>query len=127
MATAESLAHELRSRAWNATAVEGETGWICEIDEDNQNQPVDLNVYHYGPNCHVWLAGRTTHEAPDDIDTRELADRVINSIKEDASHFVSTPICLTVVSTFSGVNLYRFRAGRSLAHDALVSVRDLSQ
>jgi hypothetical protein len=92
MATAESLADELRSCGWNAIAsllnvtVEGREisgTWVCEIDDDDQHQPVDVNVYHYGPNGHVYQAGTTTHEAPEDIDPRELADRVIKSIKEE--------------------------------------------
>lgn len=90
-ATAESLAHELRSRGSSAIAtlvdvtVEARDisgTWVCEIDDD-QHQPVDVNVYHHGPNGHVWQAGRTTHEAPEDIGTSELADRVIKSIKEE--------------------------------------------
>lgn len=91
-ATAESLAPELRSRGWSAiaTLVDVTVGgrdisgtWVCEIDDDDQHQPVDVNVYHYGPNGHVWQAGRTTHQAPEDIGTSELADRVIKSIKEE--------------------------------------------
>jgi len=62
MATAESLAHEQHSRGWNAIAsllhvtVEGRDisgSWVCQIDDDDQHQPVDVNVYHYGPNGHV--------------------------------------------------------------------------
>ncbi|WP_068205054.1 MULTISPECIES: hypothetical protein [unclassified Mycobacterium] len=90
MATAESLAHELRSRGWSAFATcddvadeGGDTsgGWVCEIDDDEQHQPVDVNVYHRGPNGHIWQAGRTTYEVPEDIGTSELADRVIESIR----------------------------------------------
>lgn len=89
-ATAESHAHELRSRGWSTIATlidvtiearDISCSWVCEIDD--QHQPVDVNVYHRGPNGHVWQTGRTTHEAPEDIGTSELADRVIKTIKEE--------------------------------------------
>jgi hypothetical protein len=81
MATAESLAQELRSRGWNATAVEAGTGDVCEIDEVDHDHPVDLNVYDYGLNGDVWHVGSTTHEAPQYIDASALADLVIGSVR----------------------------------------------
>lgn len=86
MASAESLAQELVSRGWNATAVEGDTGWVCEIDEDDQDHPVDLNVYHYGPNGHVWLAGTTTHEASEDIDSTSWPIASSNPSRRNRDH-----------------------------------------
>ncbi|MFL0286896.1 hypothetical protein ACJH6J_24015 [Mycobacterium sp. SMC-18] len=84
--TAESLASELRSRGWVAreSGTEEDTEQVCEIDEDDHGQGVDVNVYFLRYEPATWIVGANTHHAPTPSTVAELADRIIATISEDA-------------------------------------------
>ncbi|GAA2417745.1 hypothetical protein [Mycolicibacterium llatzerense] len=83
--TAESLATELRSRGWDARegGSDDDTEQVCEIDEDDQGQAVDFNVYFLRYEPATWIVGANTHHAPTRSTVAELADRIIETIRED--------------------------------------------
>ena len=84
--TAESLASELRSRGWVASegGSDGGAEQVCEIDEDDHGQGVDVNVYFLRYEPTTWIVGTDTHHAPAPSTAAELADRIIATIREDA-------------------------------------------
>lgn len=80
----ESLSEQLRSRRWTAwPSRDDDLGLICEVDEDDRGDGVDLNVYFHPGETASWIVGQTTHHAPADITASELADLVINTIREE--------------------------------------------
>lgn len=91
--TAESLAAELYSRGWTASANddaadEGGYAGVCEIDEDDHRRAVDLNVFFDTFEPASWVIGTNTYHGEPAMSAPALADRIAASTS--AGVFVNT-------------------------------------